>query len=427
VYLSERRGLRLFTLCILYVAQGLPYGFVTVTLAAYLKENHLGKAELATLLAMTTLPWSFKWCWGPVVDYFQIPSLGRRRPWILFSQLMMFLSMGCVLFVPDLVADIRSLIVIVCIHNVFGAMQDVSVDALAVDLLTEHERGTANGFMYGSSYFGTMVGGAGLGLIVIHLGLRTAVSVQLTILASIFIVPLLFRERPGDRFIFPNWNVVKDEGGASFLSLFAEFAYAFRFPLTWLCALLALVVKIGMGVSLTTSVSVFIEHYGYTMEQYSLVMGGAAVICGLSGSVLGGVLADRIGASDLAFGAATMLGIVWCGFGLLEAHWAQDHWISGFLCLQEFFMSALTVSLFALFMGVAVPGVAATQFTAYMALLNLSTTFGVKMAGYIPETGEPGQIFIGMGLFQVVPIAILLVIGRIYAKRAAEKQGKKPQ
>jgi PAT family beta-lactamase induction signal transducer AmpG len=182
-----------------------------------------------------------------------------------------------------------------------------------------------------------------------------------------------------------------------------------------------------MGVSLTTSVSVFIEHYGYTMEQYSLVMGGAAVICGLSGSVLGGVLADRIGASDLAFGAATMLGIVWCGFGLLEAHWAQDHWISGFLCLQEFFMSALTVSLFALFMGVTVPGVAATQFTAYMALLNLSTTFGVKMAGYIPETGEPGQIFIGMGLFQVVPIAILLVIGRIYAKRAAEKQGKKPQ
>ena len=45
--------------------------------------------------------------------------------------------------------------------NVCVAMQEVAVDALAVDLLTEQERGVANGLMYGSSYLGTALGGAG--------------------------------------------------------------------------------------------------------------------------------------------------------------------------------------------------------------------------------------------------------------------------
>lgn len=422
MYLSERRALRLFTLCTLYVAQGLPWGFVTVTLAGYLKEHNLSKESLATLLAVTTLPWSFKWCWGPVVDYFQIPSLGRRRPWILFSQFMMIVTMATVLVVPNFVDDIQLLIWIVFLHNIFGSMQDVSVDALAVDLLPENERGKANGLMYGSSYFGTMVGGAFLGIIASRMGLRNAVTIQLLILGLIFLVPLLLRERRGDRFLFPSREPREEEaGGSSFFALFREFAYAFRFPLTWLCAILALVVKIGMGVSLTTSVSVFIDRYGYTAEQYSIVMGGAAVVVGLSGSVLGGFLADRFGASRVATAAAGALGLVWCGFGLLEYQWTQDYRISGFLCIQEFFMSVLSVALFALFMGVAVPRVAATQFTAYMALMNLSSTFGAKLAGYFPETGSASNVFIFMGLFQTVPILILLLVGHFIAKRAKAK------
>ena len=40
------------------------------------------------------------------------------------------------------------------LHNVFNSLQDVSVDALAVDLLPEDERGKANGLMFGSKYLG---------------------------------------------------------------------------------------------------------------------------------------------------------------------------------------------------------------------------------------------------------------------------------
>jgi len=406
------------------VAQGLPWGFVTVTLAGYLSQRGLGKSELAALLAMTTLPWSFKWCWGPVIDYLQIPSLGRRRPWIIFAQFMMIVTMAGVLLIPDLILNVKWLIVVVFVHNIFGSMQDVGVDALAVDLLPENERGRANGFMYGSSYLGTIIGGAGLGLVASRYGLRSAVFIQLCVLASIFLVPLLIRERPGDRFIFPRRGQSEKAVTIGFLSMFVEIAYAFRYPLTWLCAILALAVKIGMGVSMTTGVNVFIQHHGYTDKQYSLVMGGSAVAVGLTGSILGGLLADRYGASRVAFAAAGALGLVWCGFGLLENQWALEYRIDVFLCIQEFFMSVLSVALFALFMGVVVPGVAATQFTAYMALMNLSSTFGAGLAGSFPDTAHAGIVFIYIGLFQIVPILLLLLVERLIAYQKTQQNSK---
>ncbi|MEO1983368.1 MAG: AmpG family muropeptide MFS transporter, partial [Fuerstiella sp.] len=69
------------TLCGLYVAQGIPWGFVTVTFAAWLAQpkHNLSTAQIGPMLAVATLPWSFKFLWGPLMDRFTIPSMGRRR------------------------------------------------------------------------------------------------------------------------------------------------------------------------------------------------------------------------------------------------------------------------------------------------------------------------------------------------------------
>ena len=57
---------------------------------------------LANVTAMTTLPFAFKWLGGPLVDAFTIPRFGRRRPWIVFAQLMMALTLAGLLLVRDL-------------------------------------------------------------------------------------------------------------------------------------------------------------------------------------------------------------------------------------------------------------------------------------------------------------------------------------
>ena len=65
---------------------------MTITFVAYLAEQGKTVEAIGTLTAMSTLPWTFKWVWGPFIDRFGIPSMGRRRPWILAAQLGMTLS-----------------------------------------------------------------------------------------------------------------------------------------------------------------------------------------------------------------------------------------------------------------------------------------------------------------------------------------------
>ncbi|MEE2895584.1 MAG: MFS transporter, partial [Planctomycetota bacterium] len=86
IALSEHRLLRLVVLCALYTAQGIPFGFRTITLATYLAGEGLDSAAIGAIGMAATIPWGFKWVWGPFVDRFGSTRFGRRRPWILAAQ-----------------------------------------------------------------------------------------------------------------------------------------------------------------------------------------------------------------------------------------------------------------------------------------------------------------------------------------------------
>ena len=200
--LIENQFRRYVSLSILYTAQGLPAGFASVTFVAFLVANGASPEQIAALFATVALPWTFKFIWGPVVDAVQMPSYGLRRPWILFSQTGMIVTLGALLFVPDLNASIELVTLILFIHNLFSSLQDVSVDALAVDVLQPNEVAKANGFMFAAKRMGVIIGGAVVGMLVVDFGIKAAIIVQLPLLALIMCLPLFLRERPGDR-LFP--------------------------------------------------------------------------------------------------------------------------------------------------------------------------------------------------------------------------------
>ena len=199
---------RVITLSLLYVAQGVPWGFITVTMVTFLAAEGADAGDLAYLLTLGTLPWSFKFLWGPIIDRFQIPELGRRRPWILIAQTGMVALLVTMLLVPDLTNNISLLGALFFVYNVFTALQDVSTDALAVDVLQSHEFERVNSYMFTAKSLGGVIGGAGLGTIIGIVGIRGAFLIQIPILVLIMLVPLFMRERPGEK-RFP-W----DEGEA---------------------------------------------------------------------------------------------------------------------------------------------------------------------------------------------------------------------
>ena len=85
------------------------------------------------------------------------------------------------------------------VYNVFTALQDVSTDALAVDVLQPHEFERVNSYMFTAKSLGGIVGGAGLGTIIGIVGIGGAFLIQIPILVLIMMVPLFMRERPGEK------------------------------------------------------------------------------------------------------------------------------------------------------------------------------------------------------------------------------------
>ena len=158
--LASKAG-RLTAFFLLYVTEGIPLGFAATAVATQLRRQNVGPAEIGAFVASFYLPWAFKWAFGPFIDVFASDRWGRRRGWIIFTQLMMAATLLSTMFLT-LPQQLGLFTSILLIHNTFGAMQDVAIDALAVNTLEEHERGLANGLMFGGASIGQLVGGSGV-------------------------------------------------------------------------------------------------------------------------------------------------------------------------------------------------------------------------------------------------------------------------
>ena len=406
--LAERRWLRLFTLCVLYMAQGIPWGFMATTLPTYIKTAGVSDAVVASALTMTTLPYTFKWVWGPVMDLITIPSLGRRRPWIVFAQLMMAATVLVIVAIPDVTQKehLGTLAWMIFVHTIFNSMQDVAVDALAVDLLDDDERGRANGLMYAFKYAGAIIGGAGMGRVIEAYDLRTALLVQTGILLAIMLVPLFVRERSGP----PPERVKVRE-------IFEGLAQVATIRSTFLTALLMLGLHLGIGMLYVAAIGLYTGELGWTQREYTDLVGGLQLAAGFVGAILGALLADLIGRRKLIAMASIAIGVGWIVFAIATPLWRVDAFIYVLAAWEVGCTAVMVVAAFALCMDVSWPRVAATQFTAYMALSNLSTTLGYKLGGYVSEVFSYRELYVIAGCWQIAVVGLLLVISPTEARR----------
>jgi PAT family beta-lactamase induction signal transducer AmpG len=151
----------------------------------------------------------------------------------------------------------------------------------------------------------------------------------------------------------------------------------------------------------------FTQRLGWSSEEYAQIVGGPGLFLGLGGSVVGGLLADRVGHRRLAALGSVGLAAVWLVFAAFPSLWAYEVFVYGLFLLSPLFLATMTVSLFALCMDLSWPKIAATQFTAYMAVANLSTVFGAKLAPWVSKTfTDQGVYLFAAG----VQLAITLVI-----------------
>ncbi len=107
--LEASRRLRLFTLFILYVGQGMPIGLFFFAVPAWMAANGASAAEVGSVAALTALPWSLKLVNGFIMDRYTFLPMGRRRAWVIGAQSVMIAWLIIATLLNPAVSDVAIL------------------------------------------------------------------------------------------------------------------------------------------------------------------------------------------------------------------------------------------------------------------------------------------------------------------------------
>ena len=392
---------RVITLSALYVAQGVPWGFITVTMVTFLAAEGADAGDLAYLLTLGTLPWSFKFLWGPIIDRFQLPELGRRRPWILIAQTGMIALLITMLLVPNLTDNISLLGALFFVYNVFTALQDVSTDALAVDVLQSHEFERVNSYMFTAKSLGGVIGGAGLGTIIGTVGIRGAFLIQIPILVVIMMVPLFMRERPGEkRFPWDEGEAVQmaedseknDEEVRDFATILGNIRTAFSVRSAQLGIAVSLVISLAF-ILIPILPLLFLQELGWSQEEFNATKGGIILVVTMLGAMAGGELGRQFGGKSMLMYAALSASLTTLVWGTFDNLWSEGWFMMLVWIIHTFLWAIVSICAYSLMMRVTWAEVGGTQFTGYMAMMNLSAIIGYQLAPIFAERYNYQTIF----------------------------------
>jgi PAT family beta-lactamase induction signal transducer AmpG len=131
---------RLLVVTVLGFASGLPLALTGQALQAWLSIEGLDVATIG-FLSLVGLPYTFKFLWAPLMDRFELlPWLGRRRGWLVLSQLALALTLWALSATsPKQALQLFALLALAVAF--VSASQDVVIDAYRTDLLPAAERG----------------------------------------------------------------------------------------------------------------------------------------------------------------------------------------------------------------------------------------------------------------------------------------------
>ena len=407
--LSNNSRARYATGSIMYFAQGIPQGLLGIAIPAWLASLGVSASEIASYLAVITLPWAFKLVTGPFMDRFEYLPMGRRRPWVIGAQIGLSLSLLSLMLVETPADQVGLLMLIGVLVNSFAATQDVAVDGMSIDLTPVREQGRLNAFMSFGKAVGWGTTAAVSGVLVTTWGLATTAVIAAVVSSIPLLLILLVRERKGERAL--PWTEGKaatvHRAGSSFRDVFSGVNQVLWVRSSVIVMTIMFIDGLIYGYGQALMPIAAINLFGYTTSEWSQLV----AMMGLTGAVLAlsvGPLIDRLGAKRMLFVATALVALHALLIAQTQHLWEDTLYVRVMLSTWIMLLPVVMVSVIALAMAICSSTLSATQFAIYMSVANLGHAAGSKIYGSVAEQSSYAQSYTMLSVLAAVLIVVLL-------------------
>jgi PAT family beta-lactamase induction signal transducer AmpG len=291
--------------------------------------------------------------------------------------------------ITDPLNNLSALMIVGFIVSFFEVSQDIAVDGMAIDILPVDQQARANGLMWGSKTLGISASVASGSWIMSHYGYFYAIVSFSIIVSIIILVPLLLRERPGEK-LLPWTNgeaskVAEKIQLHTWKSIFKSLYKVFFLPVSFMMGVAAFSFSVGRGL-IDTVLPVFtVQELGWADTQYSQIFATANLISGIGGMIIGGFLIDYFGKVKMIAVYLSLLILLVASMSFLKSFWINELFVTGFIIGFYVLLTFTTIAIFASAMQLCWKRISITQFTLYMAISNLGLAAGAALLGPLKD------------------------------------------
>lgn len=266
-------------------ASGLPFYLLLQLLPAWLESEGINIKTIGAF-SLTQIPYILKFVWAPFMDNISLLGLGRRRGWMLTSQLILLLFIAILgFFSPSL--DIWLIATICFIIALFSATQDIALDAFRRELLLDKELGLGNSIHTNAYRVAGLVPGS-LSLILSNYLPWDSVFIITALFMLPAIIMTLFVKEPLNQ--APKTHHIED----IIINPFREFIT--RNGIKTAMIILAFIFLYKLGDSMATSLATpFYLQMGYSRLDIGWIAKNASLWPSVIGALTGGILMIKIG------------------------------------------------------------------------------------------------------------------------------------
>src|SRR3954447_26652107 len=414
VYLQPR----VLIVLLLGFSSGLPLALSGSTLLVWMRESGVDLGTIG-LFALVGTPYTLKFLWAPLVDALHVPlftrRLGRRRGWLLFSQLLLIIAI-LLLALTDPARSPLFVALGALLVATASSTQDIVVDAFRVESLPESEQAAGMASYVAAYRIGMLVSTAGA-LFIVSGFESTGITrtsawmwgyVVMAAMVLIGTVTALVATEPEQS--------LRAEAATQTQTAFARVLHAavgaFSEFLTRKDALaaLAFVVLFKFTDAFSgTMTAPFVIDLGFSRNDYAAIVKGVGLAATLIGGFAGGALARAYPlVTSLWIGAflqmASNLVFTW------QALVGVNLWALTVTIIVENFTGAIGTVIFVAYLSALCnnPLHTATQYALLTALAAVGRTYLSAGAGFVAErTGWP--MFFVISALTALPSLVLLV------------------